>query len=580
MKKFYFITVLFMMVANLCAAKDYGFKMLNVSINSDHYQSQSSGKAWSYDPSANVLHLKDGTITTTISQALLIQIDGDVNPTLTIQVDGNCDLRGTFSVAFCFKGSGKHTICGNGTLTMISNLTNPQVILSYGNTSLTIKDVTINIEAWGSAAVGLVSNNFYEVVLDYCEMNIKTSGLAWAAIGGNGVSPVLKRCFLSNGVFSGTGNAYNNVDGNLKEAYIKRSTCVVSVNVDEPVVGNSPSFNCTANSNEYTATTVEWYWYNGGNNVKMSENYKYQMGETYYVMMIITKADGYRFADREYVTAYVNGKEAEIYSMGGDFITLKYTFPALVGTSYDLWVGGKQVNDANKDNVLDNGKVTYNSATNTLTLKYGTIQGNNTESSTDIKSGSGIYSEISGLTINTQGDINVEGASNYAGMYLKGNTIVTGNGTINFVGYNGILLGNTIQSLTICGNVYLRAFGTVATGLSGYKGVPKWTYYSTLTIKDNATVQAAGASGKISIGDWKEIILGNGFAVTTPAGAVWNADEHAVCDASGNPIAGELVVIKRLGALKGDVNCDNSRWRSSPECNGWPVSSRQSRCKQ
>ena len=48
------------------ATTDYGFKMLHVGINSDNYQKESQGEAWSYDPSANVLHLKDGTITTTI----------------------------------------------------------------------------------------------------------------------------------------------------------------------------------------------------------------------------------------------------------------------------------------------------------------------------------------------------------------------------------------------------------------------------------------------------------------------------------------------------------------------------------
>ena len=58
-------------------ATDYGFNMLFVPITSDNYQSESAGKAWSYDPAANVLHLKDGYITPTIpGDVAIIEIDG------------------------------------------------------------------------------------------------------------------------------------------------------------------------------------------------------------------------------------------------------------------------------------------------------------------------------------------------------------------------------------------------------------------------------------------------------------------------------------------------------------------------
>ena len=562
MKKFYFLLFALLAIATGIHATDYGFKMLSYSITSDNYQSQSAGKAWYYDPAANVLHLTEGTISTTIPNITILRIDGDVNPTLKIQVDGNCSFTGTFSVGIEFAGNGQHTICGNGTLTMKSTRTDPQVILSYGNTSLTIKDVTINIEAWGPAAVGLVSNRFYEVILDYCEMNIKTSGLAWAAFGGNGVSPELKKCFLSNGVFSGTGNAYNN-DGNLKEAYIKRSTCVVSVNVDEPVVGNSPSFNCTPNSEEYYATTVEWHGVrDSGYHFVLPNGYTYQMGETYRVYAILYPTEGNRFAEEEDLTIYVNGKEAEIDNMSSGFVTLKYTFPALVGTSYALWVGGVQVNDANKEDVLGNGYVSYNPATSTLTLKGGTIKGNNTDSSANQRLGCGIYSEVDGLTIDVQGNTTVQGdyEKSYDGIDLHLNTTITGTAQLTAKGHYGIIAGHSsgLTNLTIGGNVTVVAEGTGSCGLLGeyryFKG--QYTYYATLTIKDNSTVMAKGATNTTSLGSWQDFTLAGSHEITAPSGAKWNATTHGICYADGTTVKGEWVVIKRLGALKGDVNLD------------------------
>ena len=98
MKKIF--TLLFALVAMATGlqATDYGFKMLHIAITSDNYQKESAGQAWSYDPSANVLHLKEGTISTTLPNATMLQIDGDVNPSLKIQVDGNCNFSGAFSV--------------------------------------------------------------------------------------------------------------------------------------------------------------------------------------------------------------------------------------------------------------------------------------------------------------------------------------------------------------------------------------------------------------------------------------------------------------------------------------------------
>ena len=135
MKKLFFLFLALVAIATgASAATDYGFSVFHVEINSDNYQSQSAGKAWYYDPSTNVLHLTDGDLTYPIFLSHTIEINGDVNPTLTIQVDGNCKFGGEYSSGLRFTGNGQHTICGNGTLTMKPDKLNPQVINSVGKT--------------------------------------------------------------------------------------------------------------------------------------------------------------------------------------------------------------------------------------------------------------------------------------------------------------------------------------------------------------------------------------------------------------------------------------------------------------
>ena len=78
------------MASGVRAATDYGFEMLGIPINSDNYKSQNSEGIWYYDPTNNVLHLREGNMSVGTQNTRIIYINGDVNPTLTIQVDGAC----------------------------------------------------------------------------------------------------------------------------------------------------------------------------------------------------------------------------------------------------------------------------------------------------------------------------------------------------------------------------------------------------------------------------------------------------------------------------------------------------------
>ena len=116
-------------------------------------------------------------------------------------------------------------------------------------------------------------------------------------------------------------------------------------------------------------------------------------------------------------------------------------------------------------------------------------------------------------------------------------------------------MGSNSADLTVDGNVMLVAEGTTSNGLGGYVRTfaGNINYYTTLTIKGTSRVFANGVSK--SIGDWNDLVLKDSHAITSPTGAVWNADKHAVCDASGNPIAGEWVSIIKV-ANPYDLNGD------------------------
>lgn len=91
--------------------------------------------------------------------------------------------------------------------------------------------------------------------------------------------------------------------------------------------------------------------------------------------------------------------------------TYKYVEVAPV-EEYDVWVGDTLVTSQNKNNVLNNGKVTYAPDTQTLTLTDATITGEgNRQYTSMIKDACGIYSKHD-LTIKLIGDNNkVQGAA-------------------------------------------------------------------------------------------------------------------------------------------------------------------------
>lgn len=239
-----------------------------------------------------------------------------------------------------------------------------------------------------------------------------------------------------------------------------------------------------------------------------------------------------------------------------DDITFYYrnTFEA---TDYPLVVGDVQVNNFNAARVLGDGitgVVSYDPESKTLTLDGATINGTT----------HGIASEVDDLIINVVGE-NTVNSADAVGDYcidLSKATTITGNGTLNAYGYRGVQMsGQEATMLTVGGNVTLVAEGKQI-GLAGFSKVRTRIlidYYSTLKVKENATIRTVGHTSYTTI-DWLDMILEDGHAITAPEGAFFDTNINRIAVPYGeyNEMVDKWVVIENPNAHPvGDVNGDN-----------------------
>ena len=192
---------------------------------------------------------------------------------------------------------------------------------------------------------------------------------------------------------------------------------------------------------------------------------------------------------------------------------------------YGLWIADVEVTSANCSDLSAipgvKGKVSYDPTTKTLTLEDASIDGGEQHL--------GICSTDE-LTCVVKGEVSITANNKWSAMVFFKNAIIKGNGQL------------TIKSSEQCGIYTLAALliegcTVYAEGVFGIAGNDGKSGES-LTIR-NASVTAKGTKG--SIRDFTNFTL-DGCEITKPAGAVWNASKHAVCDASGNLITDEVVI--------------------------------------
>ena len=216
----------------------------------------------------------------------------------------------------------------------------------------------------------------------------------------------------------------------------------------------------------------------------------------------------------------------------------------VVIASSRLEIAGVKVTSANCSDLTAipgvKGKVSYDPTTKTLTLEDATI---------DAGDPNGIDASEE-LTCVVKGKVSIT-SNNRSAMMLQSNAIIKGNGQLTLKSRESC--GIFMEALLIEGcTVYAEGeWGIAGEGGSGGES---------LTIR-NASVTAKGTEA--SIGSFRNFTL-EGCSITKPAGAVWNADKHAVCDASGNFITDEVVIapveeygLKIAGVWVNSANCSD-----------------------
>ena len=226
--------------------------------------------------------------------------------------------------------------------------------------------------------------------------------------------------------------------------------------------------------------------------------------------------------------------------------------------TYDVWVLGTQVTEENREDVLGDGTVRYDSAAKTLYLDSLGTRSYDGEAAIDASGD--LILELNGKTILNQ--------SNY-GLRVTGSLRVRGPGSLTTTGkdtgvYTNSLYLDDVENKTglyangyyygiRAGELHLRQ-GTVNGMSFGYANetddpVPAAGIYAFLGVveigsstdprfcRNNVTLSASGAQGAPAVYAYQGIQLSDAMEVTAPAAWSFSADGRTILDGD-NPAAG------------------------------------------
>lgn len=260
--------------------------------------------------------------------------------------------------------------------------------------------------------------------------------------------------------------------------------------------------------------------------------------------------------------ATFNAEVGAVVDANGEVVVTAVKIEPVVVNAYELYIRGEQVTDANRDNlsVIEGvtGGVSYDPETNVFSLNNATI---------DASQGiiAAITAAIDNMTIKVTG-VN-ELKSNFVNIYTSSPLTISGEGSLNMEGTNGISLDKanlTIEDCTL----------NVAGSDSGIFGGEK---EETVTVR-NATITAEGKESG-SIFDLKSLNL-EGCHITEPQEASFSTTDGAVVGSDGQvvksvvkiePIPTSIVSTKSdvEAAKQGIYNLQGTRmeqnWNSLPK---------------
>ncbi len=195
---------------------------------------------------------------------------------------------------------------------------------------------------------------------------------------------------------------------------------------------------------------------------------------------------------------------------------------------YGLQIAGVQVTDKNYYKLLEipgvSGTIVqYNHNSQTLTLDNARIE----SSANCIRNNS-----VKGLKIELIGTNELKSTNDRASLISNKNLTINGGGTLNATTENGWGIGLPLNDTLTIRNCTVNVSGKTG-GIAAHN-----THPGILAI-DNATVKATGNDGPSLM---MRFLILTGCAITSPAGAVFDATKRAVVDASGNRIKGEVVI--------------------------------------